>query len=202
MRQILLSFMLAVAVAVAGPGLTWVGTAGAADATVTFTDRANPANLTVAPGTRVTFANQSGERMRVRSEDGPAGFDSGNLEAGAAWSVVLDAPGTYAYVNDRDRDDPAYHGTITVSPATQSGGGSPTSPAPAQPPAGSPAAPSAPATAAVSILDRSFSPTTVTVAPGGTVSWTNQSGRDHTVTGTGFDSGVLGGGGRFSHTPR
>lgn len=197
MRRILLSFVLGVAVA--GPGITWVAPAEAADATVTLTDRANPATLTVAPGTRVTFANHSGERKRIRSEDGPAEFDSGNLEAGAGWSVVLHAAGTYPYVDDRDRDDPAYHGTITVSSATQPGGGSPNSPAPTQPPAGSPA-PSAPATASVAILDRSFSPATVTVAPGGTVSWVNQSDRDHTVTGPGFDSGLLGGGGRFSHT--
>lgn len=197
MRRILLSFMLAVAVV--GPGITGIGAAEAAEAVVTFADRANPASLTVAPGTRVTFANQSGERKRVRSEDGPDEFDSGNLESGDSWSVVLDAPGTYPYVNDRDRDDPAYHGTITVSSAAQPGGGSPSTPAPSQPPAGS-TAPPAPATASVAILDRSFSPTTVTVAPGGDVSWTNQSDRDHTVTGNGFDSGVLGGGGRFSHT--
>ena len=197
MRRILFSFMLAVAVA--GPGVTGVGTAGATEAVVTFTDRANPAALSVAPGTRVTFANQSGERKRVRSEDGPDEFDSGNLEPGAGWSLVLDAPGTYPYVDDRDRDNTAYHGTITVSLGAQPGGGSPGAPAPSQPPAGSPARP-APATASVAILDRSFSPTTVTVAPGGTVSWANQSDRDHTVTGPGFDSGVLGGGGRFSHT--
>lgn len=193
MRRFLLSLVLAAAVA--GPGITWVAPAEAADATVTLTDRADPASLTVAPGTRVTFANQSGERKRIRSEDGPAEFDSGNIEAGAGWSVVLDAAGTYPYVDDRDRDDPAYHGTITVSSATQSGGGSPNTPAPGQPPP-----PSAPSTASVAILDRSFSPATVTVAPGGTVSWTNQSDRDHTVTGTGFDSGIVGGGGRFSHT--
>jgi plastocyanin len=197
MHRFLLSLVLAAAVA--GPGITWVAPAGAADAAVTLTDRADPATLTVAPGTRVTFSNQSGDRKRIRSEDGPAEFDSGNIEAGAAWSVVLDAAGTYPYVDDRDRDDPAYHGTITVTPAAQPGGGTPNPPAPAQPPAGSPA-PSAPATASVAILDRSFSPTTVTIAPGGSVSWTNQSDRDHTVTGTGFDSGMLGGGGRFSHT--
>ncbi|HZI39565.1 MAG TPA: plastocyanin/azurin family copper-binding protein [Acidimicrobiia bacterium] len=197
MRRILLSLVLAVAVA--GPGITWIGPAGAADATITVTDRADPAALTVAPGTQVTFVNQSGERKRFRSEDGPAEFDSGNIEAGASWSVVLDAVGTYPYVDDRDRDDPAYHGTITVSAAGQPGGGSPNPPGSPQSPAGSPA-PSAPAAASVAILDRSFSPGTVTVAPGGTVSWANQSDRDHTVTGTGFDSGVVGGGGRFSHT--
>jgi plastocyanin len=197
MRRILLSFMLAVAAV--GPGITGIGVAEAADATVALADRANPAALTVAAGTRVTFANQSGERKRVRSEDGPVEFDSGNLEAGASWSVVLDAAGTYAYVDDRDRDNTAYHGTITVSSAAHGGGGSPAPPTPSSPSAESPP-PAAPSTASVAILDRSFSPTSVTIAPGGTVTWTNQSDRDHTVTGTGFDSGSVGGGGRFSHS--
>jgi plastocyanin len=194
MRRIFLSFLLVVAVA--GPVVTGVATARAADATVTFTDRANPATLTVTPGTRVTFANRSGERKRVRSDDGPAEFDSGNVESGGSWSVVLDAAGTYAYVDERDRDNSAFHGTITVTPSTQPAAGPPDAPAPGAS-SGSPAS-TAPATASVAILDRSFSPLSITVAPGGTVTWTNQSGRDHTATGTGFDSGVLGEGGRYS----
>ena len=189
MRRILLPLVLAAAMA--GPGITGIGVAEAADATVTFTDRANPAALTVPSGTTVTFANESADSRRVRSKDGPAEFDSGNIEPGGSWSVVLHAAGTYPYVDERDRDDSAYHGTITVGTAGQPAGGSP-------PPG--PAAPTPPATASVTILDRSFSPTTVTVAPGGTVWWTNQSDRDHTVTGGGFDSGVLGGGGSFSRT--
>ena len=197
MRRILFSFMLAAAVA--GPGISASGVAEAADATVTFTDRATPATLAVPSGTRVTFANQSGERRRVRSEDGPAEFDSGNIEPGASWSVVLDEAGHYPYVDERDRDDTGYHGTITVGTASEPASGSTGAPPSSSPSTGAPA-PSAPATASVAILDRSFSPATVTVAAGGTVSWTNQSDRDHTVTGTGFDSGVLGGGGRFSHT--
>src|SRR5919106_2233198 len=157
MRRVLL--LLAVALL----DIVWFPVAEASDATVTLADRATPASLSVAPGTRVTFSNQSGERRGVRSEDGPAGFDSGNLEAGASWSLILDVAGTYPYVDDRDRDDTAYHGTITVGAATEP--------------------PSAPATASVDILDRSFSPTSVTVAPGATVTWANQSDRDHTVTG-------------------
>ena len=187
------------AASVAGPGMTRIGVAEAADATVTFTDRANPAVITVASGTRVTFANQSGERRRVRSEEGPEEFDSGNIEPGGSWSVVLDVSGNYPYVDERDRDDTAYHGTVTVGTATKPASASPAAPPAPAPTSGSPA-PSAPATASVAILDRSFSPATITVAAGGSVSWTNQSDRDHTVTGAGFDSGVLGGGGRFSHT--
>ena len=209
MRRFLFSLVLAVAVG--GPGITWVAApAEAAEAAVTLTHRADPATLTVAPGTRVTFANQSGDRRRIRSEDGPADFDSGNLEAGESWSVVLDVPGNYPYVDERSHD-PAYQGTITVSSTTSPGGGAPNTPAPdglppagSTPPGGSPAGgsspPSAPSTASVAILDRSFSPAAVTIAPGGTVSWANQSDRDHTVTGTGFDSGIIDGGGRFSHT--
>lgn len=163
MRRIFLSFVLALAVA--GPTVTGVGTARGADATVNFTERANPATLAVAPGTRVTFVNQSGERKRIRSEDGPAEFDSGNLEPGERWSVVLDAPGAYGYVDERDRDNSAYHGTITVNTGGQPAIGSPGAPAP-HPPSGSPP-PAAPAAASVAILDRSFSPTAVTVARGG-----------------------------------
>ena len=197
MRRVLFFFLLAAALA--GPGITGIGGAEAAEATVTFTDRANPATLDVASGTTVTFANQSGERRRVRSKDGPEEFDSGNIEPGDSWSVVLHGAGNYPYVDERDHDDTAFHGTITVGAVTQSAGGSAGAPAGSSPPSGSPA-PSAPTTASVAILDRSFSPATATVAPGGTVSWTNQSDRDHTATGAGFDSGVLGGGGRFSHT--
>ncbi len=39
-----------------------------------------------------------------------------------------------------------------------------------------------PATATVDIQGSSFSPSTISVAPGGTVTWTNVSGLNHTVT--------------------
>jgi len=53
----------------------------------------------------------------------------------------------------------------------------------------------------ISIVDFSFNPSTLTIKPGDTVTWTNtSSGTTHTVTGTGFDSGQLAPGSSFQHT--
>lgn len=56
--------------------------------------------------------------------------------------------------------------------------------------------------AAVEIMDFTFSPETLTVAIGTTVTWTNHDSAIHTVTSlTGvFDSGTLSNGGSFSFT--
>jgi len=55
---------------------------------------------------------------------------------------------------------------------------------------------------AVQIADSAFSPSTLTIAVGDTVTWTNADGRPHTVTSDGgaFDSGNLDEGGAFSFT--
>lgn len=61
-------------------------------------------------------------------------------------------------------------------------------------------------TASVSILDGSsqsdyvFSPSSITVATGDTVSWTNNGAEPHDVTGSGLDSGTLQSGQGYSHT--
>jgi plastocyanin len=85
----------------------------------------------------------------------------------------------------------------------------PPTPAPAPVPTGAPApaAPGAPgakssASTAVSIVDFAFDPAAVTVHAGDTVLWTDN-GTDpkgHTVTGSGFDSGILQTGAVFSFT--
>jgi len=122
-RLLLVPVVSALAALVLVPGVV-----EAAEAAVTLTDRVTPASLSVVTGTRVTFRNQSAEERRVRSEDGPADFDSGNLDSGEMWSVVLNVAGTYHYLDDRHDDDVAFHGTITVgasapSPPPPSGGG-------------------------------------------------------------------------------
>ncbi|MDR3686702.1 MAG: cupredoxin family copper-binding protein [Coriobacteriia bacterium] len=78
-----------------------------------------------------------------------------------------------------------------------------TTPATTPPPATSGSSSSgAPATssAAVTIANFAFSPSNVTVAVGGTVTWTNNDSVPHTVTGADFDSGPLSPGKTFSHT--
>lgn len=179
-----------------------------ATVTITIADRVQPASVTVAPGTMVVWHNADTARHRIRTTSAPVQLDSGNLEPGERWGTTLQVPGTYRYHDDRREGDPAYQGEIVVSAgdrsrATDSGAsvsgdapaGATTEPAPATD--------QVPATVAVRILDRSFSPARIRVAVGGRVDWTNVSDRDHTVT---FQdrstpsSQVLGPGGTFSAT--
>lgn len=51
----------------------------------------------------------------------------------------------------------------------------------------------------ISIVDFTYSPANVTVEAGTTVIWTNLDSVDHTVTGSEFDSGILGQAGSYSY---
>ena len=53
--------------------------------------------------------------------------------------------------------------------------------------------------AVVTMNDVSFSPATVRIKAGQTVTWRNASQLTHTATGSGFDSGNVAPGGRWSH---
>jgi plastocyanin len=55
---------------------------------------------------------------------------------------------------------------------------------------------------AVFIQGTAFSPATITVAAGTTITWTNKDSFNHTVTSNSplFDSGAMGNGGTFSYT--
>jgi plastocyanin len=76
------------------------------------------------------------------------------------------------------------------SPAASSGGSS----------GSTPPATTGGATAAVTLQNFAFSPSTVQVSVGGSVTWTNNDSVTHTVTGDGFDSGQLAPGKSFSKT--
>lgn len=54
-------------------------------------------------------------------------------------------------------------------------------------------------TSSVSIKNFAFSPATITVQPGTTVTWTNQDSATHTVNSTSFNSGNLSTGQTFTH---
>lgn len=58
----------------------------------------------------------------------------------------------------------------------------------------------APDTAAVELKDFAFTPDTVTIKRGGSVTWTNKDSALHTVTSDEFDSGDLKKGGSFTQT--
>jgi plastocyanin len=92
---------------------------------------------------------------RMQGDRLGAAFDSGTINVGGSFSQAFPLAGTFEYYC---RFHPMA-GTVVVDPA-------------------------GPATVAVQILDGPgrFSPDTVTVAPGGTVEWTNNGSQPHTVT--------------------
>ena len=93
----------------------------AATVTVHMAGGLSPRSITITPGTTVRWVNESGNRYRMRSRTGPVEFDSGNIEPGESFSFTFTSSGTYPYLDDRDRDDSSFHGTIVV---TSSSGGS------------------------------------------------------------------------------
>ena len=159
--------------------------------TVRITDRLEPSEISVAAGTTVRWVNDSRERHRMQSQSGPARFDSGNLEPGESFSVTLVATGTYRYLDERDDEDARYFGSIVVRPGAGGGAASPAPGGDGTPPGGAAGEP--PITASVGMADRAFRPPSVTIAPGGSVTWTNDDDRPHTVTSTSgsFDSGTM-----------
>jgi plastocyanin len=162
--------------------------------TIQIGSNLTPAVVSVAPGTRVVWVNRDGDRHRVRTTSGPVELDSGNLEPGESWSTTIVAEGTYAYVDDRDRDNAAYHGRIVVSAAAPIGSAGESGGGPGASASGSGGGTvDPPVTAAVSVGDGLFAPSTVTVAAGGSVTWRNGDDRDHTATarGASFDTGSI-----------
>lgn len=174
--------------------LSGPGSADAAALTVSITDGLSPKSVTVPPGTTVTFVNDDAERHRVRTTSGPSEFDSGNLEPGERFSVTLQATGRYSYRDERNAGDAAYFGSITVSSSASATTVDPQAPTPTTLPA--------PSSVSVSIGNRVYVPFSVTVAPGGTVTWTNDDDRPHTVTANdrSFDSGIMEAGATWSRT--
>jgi plastocyanin len=169
--------------------------ASADPVTVRLTNRVSPADLTISPGTTVVFRNESGERHRLRAVDHSGDdFDTGNLEPGESAAVTFPVAGRWTYVDDRDRDDRAFHGTIIVA-----GSGGSDVEARGD---GSGSGVAAPASADVTIGDRVFSPGSVTIAAGGTVTWRNADGDEHTASARdgSWDSGIRAPGAAYSRT--
>ena len=152
--------------------------ASAAESSVSISETLTPRDLTVGVGDTVTWTNDDGQRHRMRTTSGPDEFDSGNLDPGMAFSFTFDLEGTYLYMDDRDRDNSSYYGTIIVTESTPV---DPGEPVPPPPPTGD-----------VAIVNDTFRPGSITVNVGGTVTWSNQD-REHTVTARdgSWDSGIF-----------
>lgn len=119
--QWLLAVLVALGIATVSLGLD-VGEASAQDTTVAIVDFAfQPASVTVAVGSTVTWSNGGAAPHTVTSSSGA--FDSGTLQPGASFSHTFDTVGTFSYFCSIH---PSMTGTITV---TESGAAA--APAPA-----------------------------------------------------------------------
>ncbi|HTT68120.1 MAG TPA: plastocyanin/azurin family copper-binding protein [Gemmatimonadales bacterium] len=75
-----------------------------------------PATRTVSVGTTVQWVNQDGFAHTVTKDSGPgAAFSSGNIGAGAGFSVRFDSAGTYQYhCSIHGSPGAGMHGTVIV----------------------------------------------------------------------------------------
>lgn len=141
-----------------------------------------PAQLEIAVGDSVRWVNQDSARHRLRTASGPEDFDI-DLDAGASGSFTFTLPGTYQYGDERNKDNAAFSGTIVVAGASTGGGGGT-------------------AGLEVRMAGRVFSPRTLQVPVGATVTFINDDARDHTATDRAgaWDSGNMAPGATFQQT--
>jgi plastocyanin len=138
----------------------------------------SPATVTTAPGTTVTWEISGATHNVTFTGPAPAGGNIPDTPAGNRASRTFDAAGTYSYQCTR-------HSGMTGTVVVESGA-PPPAPTPQTPQPPGPAQPPAPPTSATTVTtpNETFSPGTVTIAPGGTVAW-QISGARHNVTFTG-----------------
>ena len=175
---------------------------------VSIIDRSfRPASFSIATGGTIEWSNDDGETHTVTSTD--SAFDSGILDAGATFSQDFAEPGSYPYFC---LIHPDMRGTVTVSdPGIDPASVVPEAAPEVQEPGTDIAAIATPGVGtateviedtptAVSVIDRSFQPETLEIAPGDTVTWSNDDTEGHTVTSSAaaFNSGVMTVGDEFS----
>ena len=178
---------------------------GSPDVTITLRNGLSDRDVSVPRGGIVRFDNRDDERHRMRSRSGD-GFDTGNLEEGESFQVRMSTAGTFTYIDEREDDDARYVGRIRVTGGSSGGSGGAnggTTGAGTGANGGAPAGGAPKATATVTIADEAFDPGTTTIAVGGTVTFENLDGDEHTATSAGaggIDSGVLGTGATYRKT--
>jgi plastocyanin len=157
----------------------------------------SPRTVTVDAGTTVRWRNNDGREHTVTAND--RSFDSGIIRVGATFVKTFTTPGTFPYIC---AIHPDMTGTIAVR---ASGGGTPPPPPPPTPTPRPTPVPSSPpggggATGDVRAIDFAFSPSSINIVAGTTVTWVNDGAALHTVTASdgSWDSGLVSAGGRFS----
>lgn len=153
----------------------------------------DPAEVTIATGTAVSWTNDDTAPHTVTSTDGV--FDSGIFDPGASFTWIFNEPGSFAYVCQLH---PQMQGTVVVTGEAVDGA-APVAESQTEDDATQQQA-VAPPGAVVSIIDFAFEPASLDAPAGTTVTWTNDGQAPHTVTGDFADSGILEPGQTFSHT--
>jgi plastocyanin len=118
-------------------------------------------------------ASRSGFSTRNATTDATGNFTLANLEVGA-WNVSASAPTGYEAAGALSSAVTVAANVTVDAPIFRVRRSNPGGPAPS--------------TATVMIVDNDFNPSTVTVAVGGTVTWTNSGSAQHNVTGSTFAS--------------
>lgn len=136
-----------------------------------------PALLTVPAGTTVVWSNAGQARHTVAAADGSV--ISPDIASGASYQRSYTVPGTYLYYCD-------IHPEMKATIAVTGPGGAPAPGAPVN-------FPPAPLSGDVQIADFSFTPSTITVAVGGALTFVNAGTSRHSATATdgSFDTGLL-----------
>lgn len=134
-----------------------------------------PRDLVVPVGATVTWTNRGESPHSVTFDLAPV---DAIVRPGASFNATFDAPGVLPY---RCIFHPGMSGNLTVEGnATDAVRAAPAAPA-TQPPPPSEEAPRGPSSANVTIVDDAFTPSSVRVPVGGSVTWTNRGG-GHSVT--------------------
>ena len=165
---------------IASVAITVTATTGSsAGSTVTTPNETfSPGTLSIAPGNTVTWEISGATHNVTFTGPAPAGGNVPDTQAGSSVSRTFDSAGTYPY-------DCTRHSGMSGTVVVEAGGAPPPAPTPpALPPAPTPPpAPVPPPTSTTTVTtpNETFSPGTVTVAPGSTVAW-QISGSRHNVT--------------------
>ncbi len=173
------------------PGATPAPTPAPPPGDVLMAGRAfNPRTLTVDAGTVVRWRNNDSREHTVTAGD--RSFDSGLMQVGSTFVRTFTTPGTYAYLCLLHPDM-----TGTVAVRAVDGGAPPPPPAPTPTPRPTPAPTQPPG--GVRIVDFAYSPASVDVVAGTTITWVNAGAALHTVTASdgAWDSGIIASGGTY-----
>jgi plastocyanin len=151
-----------------------------------------PATVTVDAGTAVRWRNNDSREHTVTATNNA--YDSGIMAVGATFTRVYSTPGTFNYLC-------AIHPDMTGSIIVRGAGGAtpPPTPVPTPTPRPTPVPTPAPGSSIVDAVDFAFTPGSIDITAGTTITWRNTGAAIHTVTASdgSFDSGLIRAGGTY-----